>query len=48
LQIAQLLGFNELLPFIPLPKNVTTIDDCDKNGWRYICAHWGWFYMPTR
>lgn len=44
----QLLGYDEFLPYIPLPKSVANIDDCDSRGWKHICEVYGWAYTPTR
>jgi hypothetical protein len=45
---AQLLGYEEFLPYIALPKSTANIDDNDEAGWRHVCAVNGWTYLPTR
>lgn len=44
----QLLGYDEFLPFIPLPKSTDNIDDNDTMAWMHICEVNGWQYIPTR
>jgi hypothetical protein len=46
-KLCQLLGYEEFLPFIPLPKSASNIEDCDANGWRHICKVNGWTFIPT-
>jgi len=47
-KILQLLGYEEFLPYIPLPKSYSNIDDNDENSWKHICALYGWAYTPSR
>lgn len=47
-KLCQLLGFDEFLPFIPLPKSNAIIDDNDLNGWKYVCAFNKWRFIKTR
>jgi hypothetical protein len=47
-KIAQMLGYDEFLPYIPLPKSVENIDENDELNWKYICEQYGWQYIPTR
>jgi hypothetical protein len=47
-KLCQMLGYDEFLPYIPLPKSAANIDDNDRNGWRHVCAANGWRYTPTR
>ena len=47
-KLCQLLGYNDLLPYIPLPKSENNIDDNDENGWRFVCEYNDWDYYPTR
>lgn len=47
-KLCQTLGFEEFLPYIPLPKSLANIEDCDINAWRHICHVNGWFYIPTK
>lgn len=47
-KLCQLLGYEEFLPYIPLPKSLANIEDCDQNGWKHICAANHWAYIPTR
>lgn len=47
-KLCQLLGYDEFLPYIPLPKSFANIDDNDENGWKDLCAINGWLYCPTR
>ena len=47
-KLCQLLGYVEFLPYIPLPKSLANIEDCDQNGWKHICSENGWAYIPTR
>lgn len=47
-KICQLLGYDELLPYIPLPKSIDNIDDNDMEAWAHICEVNGWLYIPTR
>ena len=44
----QTLGYDEFLPYIPLPKSLANIDDNDQNGWKHCCVKYGWAYTPTR
>ena len=44
----QLLGYEEFLPYIPLPKSFANIDDNDENGWHHCCRLYNWQYTPTR
>ena len=44
----QMLGYDELLPYIALPKSSANIDDNDENGWKWCCEVNGWEYCPTR
>jgi rubrerythrin len=44
----QLLGYDEFLQFIPLPKSTDNIDDNDTMAWKHICDVNGWQYIPTR
>ena len=46
-KICEMLGYNEFLPFIPLPKSYANISDCDANGWKHICEARRWTYTPT-
>ena len=43
----QLLGYDELLPYISLPKNPENIFDNDTMAWKHICTTYGWPYIPT-
>jgi hypothetical protein len=47
-KLCQLLGYDEFLPYIPLPKSTDNIDDNDVEAWMHICAANGWQYIPTR
>lgn len=47
-KLCQLLGYNEFLPYIPLPKNTDNIDDNDEHAWKYICKKYNWQYIETR
>lgn len=47
-KLCQLLGYNEFLPYIPLPKNTDNIDDNDEHAWKYICGKYNWQYIETR
>ena len=47
-KIAQMLGYDEFLPYIPLPKSTDNIDENDELNWKYICEQYGWQYIPTR
>jgi hypothetical protein len=47
-KLCQLLGYDEFLPFIPLPKSTDNIDSNDDQGWKFICDMYGWQYWPTR
>ena len=47
-KLCQLLGYEEFLPFIPLPKSFANIDDNDENGWRDLCAIHMWNFTATR
>jgi hypothetical protein len=44
----QLLGYDEFLQFIPLPKSTDNILDNDTMAWKHICEVNGWQYIPTR
>lgn len=44
----QLLGYNEFLPYIALPKSIDNINDNDENAWKHICKLWSWSYTSTR
>jgi len=44
----EMLGYEEFLPYIPLPKSLANIDDNDQNGWKHACDLYGWCYTPTR
>lgn len=46
-KICELLGYSEFLPYIPLPKSIANIEDCDTAGWKHICAVNGWSYTQT-
>lgn len=46
-KLCQLLGYDEFLPYIPLPKSFANIDDNDENGWKDLCAFHSWVYTPT-
>lgn len=43
----QLLGYDEFLPFIALPKSVANILDNDENGWKWVCKVHGFTFIPT-
>ena len=47
-KLCQMVGYDEFLPYIPLPKSLANIEDCDQNGWKHICATYHWQYIPTR
>jgi hypothetical protein len=47
-KLCQLLGYDEFLPYIPLPKSIDNIDDNDMEAWAHICAVNGWPFLPTR
>jgi hypothetical protein len=47
-KICQLLGYDEFLPYIALPKGTDNIDDNDMEAWKHICNVNGWPYIPTR
>jgi hypothetical protein len=47
-KITQLLGYDEFLPYIPIPRNIDIIDDNDCKNWKYICEMYNWKYIPTR
>jgi hypothetical protein len=47
-KLCQLFGYDEFLPYIPLPKSTDNIDDNDTESWVHICAVNGWQYIPTR
>jgi hypothetical protein len=47
-KICQLLGYDEFLPYIALPKSTDNIDDNDTEAWKHICRVEGWPYIPTR
>jgi hypothetical protein len=47
-KLCQTLGFDEFLPYIPLPKSLANIEDCDINAWKHICEVNGWYYIPTK
>jgi hypothetical protein len=47
-KLAQLLGYDEFLPYIALPKSTANIDENDEAGWKHICDVNGWQYIPTR
>jgi hypothetical protein len=47
-KLCQKLGYNEFLPYIPLPKSTDNIDDNDLEAWKHICDTYGWQYIPTR
>ena len=44
----EMLGYEEFLPYIPLPKSLANIDDNDQNGWKHCCDLYGWSFCPTR
>ena len=44
----EMLGYEEFLPYIPLPKSLANIDDNDQNGWKHACDLYDWCYTPTR
>lgn len=43
----QLFGYDEFLPYIPLPKNTDNIDDNDEYMWKHVCKLYNWLYLPT-
>jgi hypothetical protein len=47
-KLCQLLGYNEFLPYISLPKSIANVDDNDESGWKHICGVNGWSYTSTR
>jgi rubrerythrin len=47
-KLCQLLGYDEFLPYIPLPKSMDNIDDNDMEAWAHTCTVNGWQYIPTR
>lgn len=47
-KLCQLLGFDEFLPFISLPKSTDNVDENDTMAWMHICKVNGWQYIPTR
>lgn len=47
-KLCQLLGYDEFLPYIPLPKSIDNIDDNDQYAWQHVCEQRGWVYIPTR
>jgi hypothetical protein len=47
-KLCQLLGYDEFLPYIALPKSLANIEDCDQNGWKSICVTNNWCYIATR
>lgn len=46
-KLCQLLGYDEFLPYISLPKSKDNIDDNDTQAWRHICEVNDWQYIPT-
>lgn len=47
-KLCQMVGYEEFLPYIPLPKSLANIEDCDQNGWKFVCKENHWQYIPTR
>jgi hypothetical protein len=47
-KLCQLAGYDEFLPYIPLPKSLANIEECDQNGWKHIAQVNGWAFCPTR
>ena len=47
-KLCQLLGYTVFLPYIPLPKSNSNIDDNDQNGWKHICMKNRWNYIKSR
>lgn len=47
-KLCQLLNYTEFLPYIPLPKSLANIEDCDENAWKHICQVNNWYYIPTK
>lgn len=47
-KICQMLGYDEFLQYIPLPKSTENIDENDLLNWKYICKQYGWTFIPTR
>lgn len=46
-KVLQLLGYDNFLPYIPLPKNTENIDENDLLFWKPLCEMYGWQYIPT-
>jgi hypothetical protein len=46
-KLCEMLGYEEFLPYIPLPKSLANIDDNDENGWKHCCEIYEWSYTPT-
>jgi hypothetical protein len=44
---AQLLGYDEFLPYIALPKSTANINDNDEFGWKHVCKVNKFVYLPT-
>lgn len=47
-KICQMLGYDEFLQYIPLPKSTENIDENDLLNWKFICQQYGWTFIPTR
>lgn len=47
-KLCQVLGYDEFLPYIPLPKSTQSIDENDCATWKHVCEVNGWQYFPTR
>lgn len=47
-KLCQLFGYDEFLPYIPLPKSLANIEDCDQFGWKHISKVNGYAYIPTK
>jgi hypothetical protein len=47
-KLCEMLGYEELLPYIPLPKSIANIDDNDYNGWKHCCEKYNWSFTSTR
>lgn len=47
-KLCQMAGYDEFLMYIPLPKSLANIEDCDQNGWKAVCAANHWQYIPTK
>jgi hypothetical protein len=42
----QLIGVDDLLPYLPLLKSRTKVEQLD-NMWREICNDLGWEFIPS-